>query len=132
MGVDFGYGSNRMKTLLPVLPLVLCSGLCAVVQAADAEVPQRLEKKEARPRITYEGGDGSSFEKAGVIVGARDSMDGVPAEGKWLEKKYGNYEKLKQGLMRHEGKYYDVITIKTKKGGEVIVYFDISGFFGKN
>lgn len=34
--------------------------------------------------------------------------------------------------MEHEGKYFDVITIKTKKGKEVVVYFDISGFFGKN
>lgn len=56
-------------------------------------------------------------------------MDGVPAEGKWLKKKYGSYEKLQQGLVQHEGKSYDVITIRTKKGKEVVIYFDISGFF---
>lgn len=87
------------------------------------------KKKEAASRITYKGGDGSSFEKAVVIVGATSSMDGVPAEGKWLKKKYGSYEKLQQGLVQHEGKFYDVITIRTKKGKEVVVYFDISGFF---
>ena len=64
-----------------------------------------------------------------MIVGATSSMDGVPAEGKWLKKKYGSYEKLQQGLVQHEGKFYDVITIRTKKGKEVVVYFDISGFF---
>ena len=131
-GTDTVYRSNSMKTLLPILSIALCSGVCAVVQAADAELPQGLEKREARGRSTYEGGDGSSFEKAVVIAGAKNSMDGVPAESKWLEKKYRNYVKLKQALMEHEGKYFDVITIKTKKGKEVVVYFDISGFFGKN
>lgn len=132
MGADFVYESNRMKTLLPVLSIALCSGLCAVVRAADSELPQRQEKSEPRVRITYEGGDGSSFEKAVVIIGARDSTEGVPAERKWLEKKYRNFEKLRQELINREGKYYDAITIKTKKGQKLVVYFDISGFFGKH
>ncbi|MCD8060898.1 MAG: hypothetical protein LUE13_00935 [Akkermansiaceae bacterium] len=118
-----------MKTLLPVLFLALVPGLCAVAKTEDPSMPAKVGKKEAASRITYKGGDGSSFEKAVVITGAKSSMDGVPAEGKWLKKKYGNYEKLKQGLVQHEGKSYDVITIRTKKGKEVVVYFDISGFF---
>lgn len=72
-------------------------------------------KREAATRITYQGGDGSSFEKAVVIAGAKSSMDGVPAERKWLKKKYGNYEKLKQALVKEGGKYYDLVTIRTKK-----------------
>lgn len=63
---------------------------------------ERLEKREAATRITYQGGDGSSFEKAVVIAGAKSSMDGVPAERKWLKKKYGNYEKLKRRSSRKE------------------------------
>lgn len=118
-----------MKTLLPVLFLALVPGLCAVAETEDPAMPAKVGKKEAASRITYKGGDGSSFEKAVVIVGATSSMDGVPAEGKWLKKKYGSYEKLQQGLVQHEGKFYDVITIRTKKGKEVVVYFDISGFF---
>lgn len=132
MGADFGYESNRMKALLPFLSIALCSGLCAVVRAADSELPRRQEKREAGGGITYQGGDGSSFAKAVVIVGAKDSMGGVPAEGKWLERKYRKYEKPKQELVKHEGKIYDVITIKTKKGKVLVVYLDISGFFGKH
>lgn len=56
-------------------------------------------------------------------------MESVSAEGKWLKKKYGNYEEFSQGLIQHEEKFYDMVTIRTKKGKEVIVYFDISGFF---
>lgn len=117
-----------MKTLLPVLFLALVPGLCAVAETEDPAMPAKVGKKEAASRITYKGGDGSSFEKAVVIVGATSSMDGVPAEGKWLKKKYGSYEKLQQGLVQHEGKFYDVITIRTEKGKEVVVYFDISDF----
>lgn len=118
-----------MKTLLSVLFLALVPGLCALAETADPAMSAKGGKKEAASGITYQGGDGSSFEKAVVITGAKNSMEGVPAEGKWLRKKYGNYEKLKQGLIQHEGKFYDVITIRTKKGKEVVVYFDISGFF---
>lgn len=85
-------------------------------------------KREAATRITYQGGDGSSFEKAVVIAGAKSSMDGVPAERKWLKKKYGNYEKLKQALVKEGGKYYDLVTIRTKKrqgAGRLFRYFRI-------
>lgn len=58
-------------------------------------------------------------------------MDGVPSERKWLGKKYRNDEKLEQMLVKHEGKSYDVITIRTEKGKGLVVCFDISGFLGK-
>ena len=84
--------------MLPLLLIALFPGLCAAAKTAEPAMPERLEKREAATRITYQGGDGSSFEKAVVIAGAKSSMDGVPAERKWLKKKYGNYEKLKQAL----------------------------------
>ena len=80
-----------MKPLLPLLLIALFPGLCAAAKTAEPAMPERLEKREAATRITYQGGDGSSFEKAVVIAGAKSSMDGVPAERKWLKKKYGNY-----------------------------------------
>lgn len=118
-----------MKALLPLLWIALIPGLCASARALEPASPERTEKREAVSRITYLGGDGSSFEKAVVIAGAKSSMDGVPAEGKWLKKKYGHYEMLQQGLIKEGGKFYDVVTIRTKKGKELVVYFDISGFF---
>ena len=129
--MNISYLSNRMKPLLPLLLIALFPGLCAAAKPAEPAMPERLEKREAATRITYQGGDGSSFEKAVVIAGAKSSMDGVPAERKWLKKKYGNYEKLKQALVKEGGKYYDLVTIRTKKGKELVVYFDISGFFNR-
>lgn len=121
-----------MKTLLPVLFLALVPGLCAVAETEDPAMPAKVGKKEAASRITYKGGDGSSFEKAVVIVGATSSMDGVPAEGKWLKKKYGSYEKLQQELVQHERKFYDVDYDQDEKrqgSGCLFRYFRIFSFF---
>ena len=106
--MNISYLSNRMKPLLPLLLIALFPGLCAAAKTAEPAMPERLEKREAATRITYQGG-----------------------ERKWLKKKYGNYEKLKQALVKEGGKYYDLVTIRTKKGKELVVYFDISGFFNR-
>lgn len=121
-----------MKILLPILISACLTGLHANAKSDNPATADQVEKKAGKARITYKGGDGSSFEQAVIIVGANNSMDGVSAEGAWLKKKYRNHEKIKQGLVKHEGKHYDLITIKTKQGKEVVVYFDISGFMGGN
>lgn len=83
--------------------------------------------------IRFKGGDGSSKEKAIIILGAANSEQGVPAEYKYLDKKYPGYIATAQKLVHDEetGKVYDVIYLSTKKGEKITVYFDISGFFGK-
>ena len=62
--MNISYLSNRMKPLLPLLLIALFPGLCAAAKTAEPAMPERLEKREAATRITYQGGDGSSFEKA--------------------------------------------------------------------
>ena len=81
-GMNISYLSNRMKPLLPLLLIALFPGLCAAAKTAEPA--------------------GSSFEKAVVIAGAKSSMDGVPAERKWLKKKYGNYESSSRRSSRKE------------------------------
>lgn len=53
-----------MKTLLSVLFLALVPGLRTVAETADPAMSAKVGKKEAASGITYQGGDGSSFEKA--------------------------------------------------------------------
>ena len=68
--------------------------------------------------------DGSSFEKAIVVKS-------VAAEYEWLRKKHPGYKLRLQALSNKDGKPYDVLSITTKKGEDIDVYFDISSFFGK-
>ncbi len=81
-------------------------------------------------KVTYAGGDGSSFEKAVIIKGATEQT-GVRAEYQWLAKNYPGYMRRRQSLKQNDGKVYDVLAITTEGGKELDVYFDITEFFGK-
>lgn len=68
--------------------------------------------------------DGSSPEKA-VVVGS------VGEEYAWMQRHHPGFRPAMQALQEIEGKPYDVLTWRNDKGEERIVYFDISGFFGR-
>jgi hypothetical protein len=94
---------------LPALPLV-------------AETPK--EKAPAAKPADAKQRDGSSVEKAIVVAS-------VDAEYQWLKKKYPGHKVNRQALLLKEKKPYDMLSITTKDGKTLDVYFDISSFFGK-
>ena len=98
---------------------------------AAAPAKDDATKPGKKSGLRYEGGDGSSMEKAVVIKGAKDTSAGVRAEYDWVAKKFPGYQRKQQSLQANGGKRYDVLTIVTKQGKEVDVYFDITEFFGK-
>ena len=80
-----------------------CVAMLAVglpVGAEPTEAPGKTEtsKTKKKPmkigKITFEGGDGSSFEEAVVIKGAKDTMEGIEAESKWMEKKHRGWARI--------------------------------------
>ena len=100
--------------------------------AAPGSVKAAGEKETGKKTaIAYEGGDGSSMEKAVVIKGAKDSGTGIRAEYDWVGKKFPGYRLKKQSVRAKDGKSYDVLAIVTKDGKEMEIHFDISEFFGK-
>ncbi|PHR73621.1 MAG: hypothetical protein COA67_02525 [Lutibacter sp.] len=87
-------------------------------------------------KIKYSGGDGLSLENAIVILNAKSSRDGIPAEYAYIEsvlgRKFTDWTPLGQALINEKGKSYDVITVKeTSSNDEIKYYFDITDFFGK-
>lgn len=84
----------------------------------------------APAKLTYTGGDGSSFEKAIVIHGATE-LTGVDAEYGYLAKHYPGYHREKQSLASHGKRNFDVLEFKTADGKKMAIYFDITEFFGK-
>lgn len=118
-----------------------CVAMLAVglpVGAEPTEAPGKTEtsKTKKKPmkigKITFEGGDGSSFEEAVVIKGAKDTMEGIEAESKWMEKKHRGWEKGDQALVSKDGKHYDRIDYsKPKDGKKMTIFFDITDFYGK-
>lgn len=97
----------------------------AAVAAADVPVPGLA------PGVHFAGGDGSSQEKAVVVLGATEPT-GVAAEYLWLDAHFPGYQRGQQGLVQGEGgKSYDVLDFTTVDGQKRTVYFDISDYFGK-
>lgn len=80
--------------------------------------------------ISYEGGDGHSAESAVIVRGAEDSMEGISAEYKWLEREHPGATLRMQSLREQGGRMYDVLEIETSDGASQEIWFDISDFFG--
>src|ERR1700759_2124662 len=108
-----------------LLLLLLAAGLS---QACSPS--KKTGSASAQTQAATGENDGSSYEKA-VVMHEKNETDGVHAEYAWLRKTYPGYTFIKQSLLMHAGKSYDMLEIKTKDGETKDVYFDISGFFGK-
>lgn len=98
-------------------------------------MPIEPRSEEADGEVRYSGGDGSSPEKA-VVVHAPDKPTGIRAEYLWIGDRFGtrgiDYDHTSKDLVfGQEGHVYDVhhLTIAFGLGGEVEVWFDISGWF---
>lgn len=120
---------------IAILGCVAVFALGLPVSAEPKEAPAKTETSKKKPlkigKITFEGGDGSSFEEAVVIKGAKDTMEGIEAESKWIEKKHRGWEKGDQALVSKNGKHYDRIEYSTPKDGKKTIFFDITDFYGK-
>ena len=83
--------------------------------------------------FAFEGGDGSSREKAIKIKGAKNSPEGIKAEYAYLKLALApkSFATKKQALMGGEdGKKYDALTVIVDQTTEYTFYFDITDFFG--
>jgi hypothetical protein len=75
--------------------------------------------------VEYEGGDGSNFENAVVIVGA-NQVSGVGAEHRWLRRHYPGYKLISQALVDKGDQKFDLLEYDTKTGERRTVYFNIT------
>jgi len=74
--------------------------------------------------------DGSSFEKA-IIINETGERDGIHDEYAWIRTNYPGSKNNKQVLAYNDKKPYDILYFITPDGKEMVVYFDISKFYGK-
>jgi hypothetical protein len=74
--------------------------------------------------------EGSSFDRAVVFSDAKNEMEGVSAEHKWIESHYAGWSWGTQYLINHDGCAYDLIEI-SRSSEHRKVYFDISNWFGR-
>jgi hypothetical protein len=65
------------------------------------------------------------------VIEADNELEGIAMEYQWLDEHYPGYTKKSQSLTFYNDKPYDVFAIETADGQEMMIYFDISLFFGK-
>jgi hypothetical protein len=80
-------------------------------------------------------GSGESVDDPIIISDVDGHFDAINAEYSYLRKKYGErgveWWLVQQSLLGHEGKQIDAMEIKLKSGDIVILYFDITKYFGQ-
>ena len=119
-----------MKIEFLLIILLLAAG-CESKQAQTAASAKKSELKgHPTVRITLEGGDGSSVEKA-VIIKAPDNFIGVRVEYAWIKKNCPGWQLEKQSAFKAGNKIYDKMEFRTPDGQRKTIFFDITDFYGK-
>lgn len=81
--------------------------------------------------IRYSGGNGSSKEKA-IIILANSEYEGVSAEWDYLQDKFGNWDLVDQTFIEDGNRKYDIMKITYHLGPKrKEVWFDITDFYGR-
>jgi hypothetical protein len=93
---------------------------------------EKLDASGSRDRalIAFQGGDGLSQESAVVIEGAQDESEGISAEDLWTARHHPGWRKSAQALLSSGERAFDRIDYEAQDGHHMI-WFDITGFFGK-
>jgi hypothetical protein len=92
----------------------------------------KLQKQNRIPDVG--GGDGQSI-KTAVVINAKSTLEGVPAEYDYLTsihgKQDGGWRLESQKTIEQNGRHYDVLNIKLRNGELISYYFDITKFYGR-
>lgn len=82
--------------------------------------------------ITFEGGDGSSLEKAVVIRGARDTREGLSAQSLFASKMFWGLRRHNQNSTRSGQRTFDQIEFINPQGERRTLFFDVTDYHGKH
>lgn len=112
-------------------PPLIVLAVVALLGCATSPSRQVAEEPEVPPGVTFGGGDGSSCETRVAIHGVSGSGQGGEGLYGWLRSRYPGHQVKEQGLMECQQHMTDRMTIVTSDGRELVVYFDVSEFYGK-
>ena len=101
--------------------------LLSPVRAASPAAPVTMA--QGRSSIAFEGGDGTTCERAVVIKGADNEFDGVASEYRWLSEHHPGWDLIEQSLVQSATRSYDVLDFRTADGQTRRACFDISDFY---
>lgn len=126
------------KLTLTIILLAAALAGCASQNGAQvmagttgrSDNPAATQQPAVAPGVHFAGGDGSSMDKAVVVLGATEPT-GVNAEYAWLHEHFPGYGNMQQSLVQGPNSVYDKMDFTTPDGAQHTVYFDIGDYFGK-
>jgi hypothetical protein len=74
---------------------------------------------------------GSTVETAIVLPGIADEFHGVAAEHAYIAAHFADWHLEYQTLIEQNGRRYDIIGLMKPDRTKVVVYFDVTDWFGK-
>jgi hypothetical protein len=80
--------------------------------------------------IQYKGGNGSSKEKAVIIVGAESELGGVDAQFEYIERKCGFFEIESQSFFDEGDRKFDCLNVIGVTGNKEELWFDVTDYYG--
>ena len=83
----------------------------------------------AHAAASFQGGDGSSCEKAVVIHGAANEWEGVASEYRYLTERHPGWTLKNQSLVRSSERSFDLLEFVTADGAARRACFDITEFY---
>lgn len=81
--------------------------------------------------IRYNGGIGTSKDKAIIIHGVYTEWEGVDAEFEFIQRLYSDFELDNQNFIGEKDKKYDLLIIKLPDGTKKEIWFDVTDFCGR-
>lgn len=112
--------------------IILALAALILVPIATLDVAaQPTPAPRGQAGVSFSGGGGLSVEQAVVINGAANSFTGVQAEYAWLAQRYLAHKPKVQSLMHAGERKYDRHELEAPDGKPVVIFFDITSFFGK-
>ncbi|HRO70487.1 MAG TPA: hypothetical protein PK951_08910 [Chitinophagaceae bacterium] len=95
--------------------------------------PKKTPAEEPAPKIsrTDRLRGGTSFSNP-VVIQVTTERAGLDEEYRWLSNNYPGYSLVRRKQATQNGRYYHIVSIRTKSGQARDIYFDSTAFVGKN
>lgn len=91
--------------------------------------PKEVPVKKTEPKLSKTDvlRGGTSFENP-IVIRVTTERAGIDEEYRWLSNNYPGYSMIRRKQVTHNGKRFDIITIRTRSGQSRDVYFDSTAF----
>lgn len=105
-------------------------GWCVALGGAAAILLAPAGQAQAQPAARQPAA-GSTIETAIILPNIADEFHGVAAEQTYIAAHYPAWHIEYQTLLTVDGRQYDLLGMIEPDGAKTVIYFDVTGWFGK-